>query len=421
MSFTTASLPLCSASVSAERSAPRFIFLFTRISCECGCGPCATPPPTHCGERIEPWRARPVPFWRHGFFPPPETSPRVLVECVPARIPASPASTTWCISGTLTLDSNTSAGRSRGPTFLPCASRSVDRGHQAPFPAPAGALTAERTMTSAAVRARDGALDEEQVALGVGLHDLEVQDGDALVAVLAGHPHALEHARAAWRTRRSSPANGASSPCRGSSRDPANPWRRMTPENPLPRETPTTSARSPGREDVGPELLAGRVARRRRPCGARRGGGPDVPAVRVEVALHRLVRGGLGERELDGVVAVGLLRLHLRDEARPGLDDRDRDRARLFEDLGHAQLLAEDAFDLGHSLISMSTPAERFRRWSSWTVLDVASTMSMSPFVREHLEVLARVLVLVRRPDDRVDRRARSATAPARRPSRRCA
>ena len=31
---------------------------------------------------------------RHGFFPPPETSPRVLVECVPARIPASPAVTT---------------------------------------------------------------------------------------------------------------------------------------------------------------------------------------------------------------------------------------------------------------------------------------------------------------------------------------
>ena len=55
-----------------------------------GCGPCATPPPTHCGERIEPWRARPVPFWRHGFLPPPRTSPRVFVECVPARSPARP-------------------------------------------------------------------------------------------------------------------------------------------------------------------------------------------------------------------------------------------------------------------------------------------------------------------------------------------
>ena len=33
---------------------------------------------------------------------------------------------------------------------------------------------------------------------------------------------------------------------------------------------------------------------------------------------------------------------------------------------------------MSHNLISMSTPADRFRRWSSWTVFDVASTMSMS-------------------------------------------
>ena len=26
---------------------------------------------------MEPWRARPVPFWRHGLMPPPETSARV--------------------------------------------------------------------------------------------------------------------------------------------------------------------------------------------------------------------------------------------------------------------------------------------------------------------------------------------------------
>ena len=27
----------------------------------------AWPPPSNCGARIVPWRARPVPFWRHGF------------------------------------------------------------------------------------------------------------------------------------------------------------------------------------------------------------------------------------------------------------------------------------------------------------------------------------------------------------------
>ena len=32
-----------------------------------GCGPKTTPPPTQIGERFEPARARPVPFWRHGL------------------------------------------------------------------------------------------------------------------------------------------------------------------------------------------------------------------------------------------------------------------------------------------------------------------------------------------------------------------
>ena len=32
-----------------------------------------------------PARARPVPFWRHGFERPPETSPRLFVANVPAR------------------------------------------------------------------------------------------------------------------------------------------------------------------------------------------------------------------------------------------------------------------------------------------------------------------------------------------------
>ena len=39
------------------------------------------------GERVEPWRARPVPFWRNGLAPPPRTSARVLVDWVPALVP----------------------------------------------------------------------------------------------------------------------------------------------------------------------------------------------------------------------------------------------------------------------------------------------------------------------------------------------
>src|SRR5262249_9110564 len=44
-----------------------------------------------------------------------------------------------------------------------------------------------------AVRSGDGALHEQDVALGVGRHDLEVQRRDLLTAEPAGHARALEH------------------------------------------------------------------------------------------------------------------------------------------------------------------------------------------------------------------------------------
>src|SRR6266511_5081171 len=40
------------------------------------------PPCRQWGARVEPWRARPVPFCRHGFWLPPVTQRRVLVSCV---------------------------------------------------------------------------------------------------------------------------------------------------------------------------------------------------------------------------------------------------------------------------------------------------------------------------------------------------
>jgi hypothetical protein len=41
------------------------------------------PPFLQSGERLLPARARPVDFCLYGFLPPPLTSPRVLVICVP--------------------------------------------------------------------------------------------------------------------------------------------------------------------------------------------------------------------------------------------------------------------------------------------------------------------------------------------------
>src|SRR3989338_9458652 len=55
---------------------PLFIFLAKTFSLD---GPWVTPPPTQIGERLEPCLARPVPFCRQGFFPPPRTSPRSLL------------------------------------------------------------------------------------------------------------------------------------------------------------------------------------------------------------------------------------------------------------------------------------------------------------------------------------------------------
>src|SRR6266480_1719885 len=138
------------------------------------------------------------------------------------------------------------------------------------------------------------------------------------------------------------------------------------------------------REDVGADLLAGRV--RRGVVGPQLDEVPErFPPGLVEMPLRGSVdvaRAHLTVRELHRVVPVGPLASNLGDDARTRLDHRHRNGARLDEDLGHPHLLADDPFDVTHrqpqSLISMSTPADRFSRCSSWTVFDVASTMSIS-------------------------------------------
>lgn len=59
-------------------------------------GPCGTPPPRHVGARMEPCRARPVPFCAHGFLPPPLTSARVLTCDVPCQRAMRCHTTTRC-------------------------------------------------------------------------------------------------------------------------------------------------------------------------------------------------------------------------------------------------------------------------------------------------------------------------------------
>src|SRR3954462_7927244 len=79
------------------------------------------PPPVQMGERDEPARARPVPFWRHGLAPPPRTLPRVLVDAVPRRRALSSARTVSGTSGPVKRAPK--AASSRATVFVLAAPR----------------------------------------------------------------------------------------------------------------------------------------------------------------------------------------------------------------------------------------------------------------------------------------------------------
>src|SRR4051794_9403076 len=136
------------------------------------------PPPIQSGERDEPWRARPVPFWRHGLAPPPRTLPRVLVECVPWRRAASSARTDSCTSGS--WNSAPKAASSSVTVFVPPRT---------------GALAIGPPLHDAVARAGDRAADQQQVLAGAHVDDGQPALGHALGAHVARAADALEHAR----------------------------------------------------------------------------------------------------------------------------------------------------------------------------------------------------------------------------------
>ena len=70
-----------------------------------------------------PCRARPVPFWRHGFLPPPRTWPRVSVSALPRRWPASWRTTAWWMRASLTGAAKSEGARSTLPFSEPVTVR----------------------------------------------------------------------------------------------------------------------------------------------------------------------------------------------------------------------------------------------------------------------------------------------------------
>src|SRR5271169_4831254 len=99
------------------------------------------------GERIEPARARPVPFCRHGFFPPPEIKPRVLVDAVPERRLAICIFTASCKSDLSPVRPKTAPATSISPTRSRAAENSGTL-------TASGAFTASRYLRSAIGRPR---------------------------------------------------------------------------------------------------------------------------------------------------------------------------------------------------------------------------------------------------------------------------
>src|SRR5438128_10741296 len=136
------------------------------------------PPPVQIGERFEPARARPVPFWRHGLAPPPDTSPRVLVAAVPRRRAACSARTLWCTSASWKRAPNAASSS----FTLPCAPSS-------------GASGIAAHLHDAPARPWDRPAHHHQVALGVHRDHLEALLGGARVAHLARAAQPLEDAR----------------------------------------------------------------------------------------------------------------------------------------------------------------------------------------------------------------------------------
>src|SRR4051794_9086447 len=230
-------------------------------------------------------------------------------------------------------------------------------------------------LDDAVLRARDGALDEQQVVLDVDVVDVQPHLGDALAAHAAGHLDALEDAR---RVRRRADRAGLPDVVR------AVRLRAAVELVPLDRAGEALADPDAGDLDrvAGLEDLDGdRLALDR----VHESAELDEVPVRLGAALLQVPELGLrdlpvGDRlegELHGLVAVGVVGLHLDDGARAGLDHGDSgDHPGLrVEELGHAQLSADDAF---HSLISMSTPAGRSSRISESTVFGVGEWMSMS-------------------------------------------
>src|SRR3954453_16639407 len=283
------------------------------------------PPPTQMGERDEPARARPVPFWRHGLAPPPRTLPRVLVECVPWRRAASSARTESGPSGS--WNSAPNAASSSFTVFVPART---------------GALAIGPHLHDPVARPGGRAADEQQVVVHADVDDGQAALGDALGAHVARAANALEHARGRGaRADRARRAHVVRAVARGPAAELVALDRAL---EALALADAGDLDLLAGRERVGGDgvaalELAGPVAELGEVLRRRRVGLAQV----AELGLGQVLLLDRAERELDGLVAVALDRADARDRTGARLEHGDAlDVALVREDLGHAELASED-------------------------------------------------------------------------------
>src|SRR6266446_4721337 len=180
------------------------------------------PPPRHSGLEVMPARARPVPFWRHGFLVEWLTAPRSFCARVPRRAFAWNATTIWCTSAWLKSRANSASGALKVPaaplsfTILSSMARLGSallrvglrcrrgrlRGLRRGFRGRRlgglghGLGNLDRGPHDHVAPARTGhrALDEQELPLGIDADDLQIQNRAAHVAEVAGHALAGKYA-----------------------------------------------------------------------------------------------------------------------------------------------------------------------------------------------------------------------------------
>src|SRR5215472_8498747 len=206
-SMTTRSPSLAFAE-SACLSASARTFLGRSVACERTTGPKARPPPRNCGTRAEPCRAPPVPFCLYIFLPVRQISARPFVLWVPAWRLLSCHCTQRAMMSARGSRPKISSESVTDPASLPSRvvafssisrsllgrrfGRLITRGCDLEL-AGLRRVLRQRLLHGVAhpdptaLRAGNGTFDQNEAPLDVGLHDTQVERGNAIDTHMAGH------------------------------------------------------------------------------------------------------------------------------------------------------------------------------------------------------------------------------------------